>query len=242
MPRATRPSSCGACGAAEVLYALGDPISFVILLLSFLVAVTAHGWIASVAADRAGDRRPRGEGRLRPDPRRHVDAFGAIAALIGGFGWARPLTAVTARRRRGVLVASCLAGPAANLLLAVAGLLAFKATAGQGLSAVSATALQHGLPGLDVAERATLLFGLMNAYVGVLSLVPLPPLDGGRLLFGLAPRTLGWQKAEHQLVEQNIGLAAVLLLMLLPLGGPQPLLPAVLDNVVSPFVRLVTGG
>jgi len=90
--------------------------------------------------------------------------------------------------------------------------------------------------------RTGLLFGLMNAYVGVLSLVPLPPLDGGRLLFGLAPRTSGWQKAEYHLVEQNIGLVAVLVLLLLPLGGPQALLPVVLDRVVSPLVRLATGG
>ena len=67
-------------------------------------------------------------------------------------------------------------------------------------------------------------------------------LPGGRLLFGLSPRTVGWQKAEHHLVEQNIGLVALLVLLLLPLGGPQALLPAVLDHVVSPLVRLATGG
>jgi membrane-associated protease RseP (regulator of RpoE activity) len=113
---------------------------------------------------------------------------------------------------------------------------------GQALGGAAASVLQHGVSGIDATERALLLFGLMNAYVGLLSLVPLPPLDGGRLLFGLAPRTLGWQKAEYQLVEQNIGLAAVLLLLLLPLGGSQALLPSVLDNLVSPLTRLATGG
>ena len=240
-----------------MLYALGDPISFLLLVVSFVVAVTAHGWVTSLEADRRGDRRPRAEGRLRPDPRRHVDPFGAIAGLIAGFGWARPLEPLGLRRGRGALITSCLAGPAVNLLLAAAALVAFRALSGQGLSGqglsghglsghglpvVSATVLQHGLSGGPLAERSAVLFGLMNAYVGVLSLVPLPPLDGGRLLFGLAPRSAGWQKAEYQLVEQNLGLAALLLLLLLPLGGPQALLPAVLDNLVSPLVRLVTGG
>lgn len=225
-----------------MLYALGSPVAFVLLVLSFLVAVTLHGWAAAVATDRGGDRRPRAEGRLRPDPRRHLDPFGAIAGAIAGLGWARPLEPAGPRTRRGALIAGCLAGPAANLLLAAAALLAFRAVSGQGLSAVSATVLQHGVSGGSLADRALLLLGLMNAYVGVLSLVPLPPLDGGRLLFGLAPRTAGWQKAEYHLVEQNIGLALILVLVLLPLGGPQPLLPTLLDTIVSPLVRLVTGG
>ncbi|MCU1590974.1 MAG: hypothetical protein JWP11_2230, partial [Frankiales bacterium] len=46
-----------------MLYALGDPLSFLLLLVSYVVAVTLHGWVACVAADRAGDRRPRAEGR-----------------------------------------------------------------------------------------------------------------------------------------------------------------------------------
>ena len=225
-----------------MLYALGDPLSFVLLLASFVIAVTAHGWIASVAADRGGDRRPRAEGRLRPDPRRHLDPFGAIAAAIAGFGWAKPLEPPGVRARRGALIASCLSGPALNLLLAGVALAGFRAVAGIGLSGSSATVLQHGLAGGSVAERALVLFGLMNAYVGLLSLIPLPPLDGGRLLFGLAPRSGGWQKAEYHLVEQNIGLAAVLLLILLPLGGPQALIPTILDEILSPLVRLVTGG
>src|SRR3712207_7472052 len=55
------------------------------------------------------------------------------------------------------------------------------------------------------------------------SLVPLPPLEGGRLLFARAPRTHGWQQAELYLVEKNLGTVAVLVLLLLPLGGQQPL-------------------
>lgn len=225
-----------------MLYALGDPVSFLILLASFVVAVTAHGWVAAIAADRGGDRRPRLEGRLRPDPRRHLDPFGSVAAMIAGIGWARPLEPPGPRARRGTLVAACLAGPVVNLLLAVAALIGFRAVSGQGVVGVSATLLQHGLSGGPLAERALLLFGLLNAYIGVLSLVPLPPLDGGRLLFGLAPRTNGWQKAQYHLVEQNIGLGALLLLLLVPLGGPQALLPTVLDSLISPLVRLVTGG
>ena len=224
-----------------MLYALGDPISFLLLALSFLVAVTLHGWLQALIADRTGDRRPRQEGRLRPDPRRHVDPFGAVAALIAGVGWARPVEAPD-RRRRGALLAVLLSGAALNLALAAASLVAFRVLYGGGVSSVSATLLQHGVTGESLGVRAALLFGLMNLYVGLLSLVPLPPLDGGRLLFALAPRSIGWQKAAYQLVDNNVGVVVLLLLLLLPLGGPQALLPVILDDIASPLARLVTGG
>jgi Zn-dependent protease len=224
--------------AAEVLRALGHPVSFVLLVVSFLIAVTAHGWVQSLAADRAGDRRPRMEGRRSPDPRRHVDPFGAVAGLIAGMGWSKPLEPPP-RQRRGQLLAVTLSGPAVNLLLALGALVLFRGLIGA--APASSTLLQEGIEG-DFAPRAALLFGLMNLYVGLLSLVPLPPLDGGRLLFGLGPRSVGWQKAEYHLVEQNIGIVAVLVLLLLPLGGPQALLPLILDEIAEPIVRLVTGG
>lgn len=224
-----------------MLYALGNPVSFLLLVVSFVVAVTAHGWLQAVVADRTGDRRPRQEGRLRPDPRRHVDPFGGVAALIAGFGWARPVE-VLPRARRAPLLAVTLSGPVLNLVLGAASLVLFRVLYGGGIASVSASVLQHGVRGESLGVQAALLFGLMNLYVGLLSLVPLPPLDGGRLLFGLVPRTVFWQRASYQLIDNNIGIAVVLLLLLLPLGGAQALLPAVLDAIASPLVRLITGG
>ncbi len=155
------------------------------------------------------------------------------------------------RRRRGAGVADTLAvtlavtlsGPAANLLLGAGLLLAFRASADFGVEAGLASFLQHGVslssaPG----QIALLLGGASQLYLGALSLVPLPPLDGGRLLFALSPQTPGWQKAQHYLVEQNIGIAVLLALLLIPLGGPLPLLPQVLDAVLGPLIRVLTGG
>ena len=221
-----------------MLRSLDDPVSFVVLVASYVIAVTAHGWVQSLVADRAGVREPRQEHRLSPDPRRHVDPFGAVAGLIAGVGWAKPVE-LPPRSRRSKLVSVALAGPAVNLLLGLGALVVCRVLVGAVPAA--ATILQYGVGG-DLGPRIALLFGLMNLYVGVLSLVPLPPMDGGRLLFGLGPRSLGWQKAEHFLVEQNVGLVALLVLLLLPLGGPQALLPMVLESIVEPIARLVTGG
>ncbi len=224
-----------------MLYALGDPVSLLLLLLSFLVAITVHGYVQSVVAGRSGLRQPSAEDRATIDPRRHVDPFGAVAAAIAGVGWAKPVEPPD-RRRRGAMVATLLSGSIVNIGLGLVALLAFRLVGGplpplDGFTPL----LQQGVSG-DLLLRGLLLFGLSNLFVGALSLVPLPPLDGGRLLFGLTPQTPGWRKAEYQLVERNIGVAVLLALLLIPLGGPQALLPTLLDIVVSPVVQLVTGG
>jgi Zn-dependent protease len=225
-----------------VLFALEHPASLGVLLVSFLVGLTAHGWVQCWVAERFGDRRPRLEGRLKADPRRHIDPFGGVAALLSGLGWALPVQ-VSDRRRRGRLLAVTLSGPAVNVLLGIGALLVWRATSGPAdvLVGGAASALQHGLPTGYAPGYLLLLAGTSQLYLGALSLVPLPPLDGGRLLFGLAPRTQGWLRAEHQLVDRNIGVAALLALLIIPLGGPVPVLPQLLDTVLSPLVAALVG-
>jgi membrane-associated protease RseP (regulator of RpoE activity) len=223
-----------------VLYALGQPVDFVLLVVSFVIAVTVHGWVQARAAHRAGDPTPGQEGRLRPDPRRQVDPFGAIAGAIAGIGWSRQVVP-TGRLPRGRLVVVLLAGTAANAILGAAGLVAFRA-AGGAASGGSTLVLQRGVADSDLLLVALYLFGLMNVFVAALSLVPLPPLPGGSLLFALAPCSRGWQTARYRLVEQNIGVAVLLALLLIPLGGPQALLPTVLDSLLGPLLTPLLGG
>jgi Zn-dependent protease len=225
-----------------VLYSLGDPLSLVLLLAGFLLAVTVHGVVQALVAARVGDRRPAAEGRRSLDPRAHVDPFGAVAGLIAGIGWAKPVEPPD-RRRRGAMVAVLVSGAVADIVLGLLALLALRLVVGPvgGLGGY-AILLQQGVDADDLLAQALLLIGLSLLFFGALALVPLPPLPGGRLLFGLAPQTLGWQKAEHQLVERNIGVAVLLALLLIPLGGPLPLLPTLLDTVLAPVVDLVIGG
>jgi Zn-dependent protease len=196
-----------------------------------------------------GDRGPRQNARLELNPQHHVDPFGAVAGLVGGIGWAAPIE-LSGRRQRARTIAVALAGPLTNLVLGVGLLVLWRGLLAEGASRGLADAfggagagyyLQHGY---SVAEDAlgvvVLLVGASQLYLGVLSLVPIPPLDGGRLLFALAPRTAGWQRAEHWLVTQNIGTFAVLVLVILPLGGDL-LLPRLLDDVLAPLLRVVLG-
>lgn len=231
-----------------MLFALEHPPALAVLLVSLVVGLTLHGWVQALVAGWRGDRRPAQEGRTKADPRVHVDPFGAVAALISGLGWTRPVE-LSFSRRKATLVLVSLAGPLVNVILGVAALLAWRLVVGSegdvtlGAATLlvdgAAYSLQHGYP--LAAQDVLLLVGASQLYLGVLSLVPLPPLDGGRLLFGLAPRTQGWLRAEHHLVERNIGVAVLLALLLIPLGGQVPVLPALLDVLLGPLVRLLCG-
>ncbi len=220
-----------------MLYALGDPVSFLLLLAATVVALTLHGWVSALVTARTGDRSLGPEGRLRPDPRRQIDPFGAIAALVGGAGWSARVRTPD-RRRRGALFASCLAGAVVLLVVGAAALLAFSLLGRVAVGGGSAQLLRSGVSGLPLGQRALLLGGLVHLSDAVLSLVPLVPLAGGRLLFALAPRTRGWQQAEYQLGERNIGVAILLALSLLA----PALLFTVLGAFVDPLARLLTGG
>jgi Zn-dependent protease len=225
-----------------VLYALAHPLSLLLLLISFLVAVTLHGWVQALIVARTGDRTVVQQGRVKPDPRHHLDPIGAVAAALTGLGWGR-LLEEGRRSRRTVLLVSLL-GPAVNIVLGVVLLLLWRVLYGPGITSGGfADVLRQGTPiqTSELGQAALLLGGASQLYLGTLNLVPLPPLDGGRLLFAYAPRTAGWQKAEYYLVERNIGLVAVLVLLLLPLGGSTPLLPSLLDTVLKPLLTLLLG-
>jgi Zn-dependent protease len=175
-------------------------------------------------------------GRGQPDPRRHLDPFGAVAAALGGVGWARqPDTASRWPRRQARLVVRTLAAP---LVCIGVGFGLFVADAAHG-DAFTLSDLPHIadiVRGSLVGAPALLLAGTEVMGMGLLMLVPVPPMPGGRLLFALAPRTRGWQRAEYELVEHNWGLAA-LLLLLLPLFADPPVL-ILIDLVMHPLASL----
>ena len=227
-----------------MLYALSSPVAFLALVAGFVLGVVLRGMVqARLAARLLGDRSATAYGRGRPDPRRHLDAFGAVAAAIGGVGWGRPVEAnlaVTGQRRR-ALTTVLLAGPAALVaagLILIGGYVAAGGPAAR-LALVAVPAMVHGgQQPVTVARTLLLLGGVELVAMGVLALIPLPPLDGGQLLFAYAPRSVGWQKAHYRLAEQNIGLGILLVLLLLPLAGRDPLLLVLVDLVVQPVLSV----
>lgn len=171
------------------------------LLLAMVLHEYAHGWVAN----RYGDSTARLEGRLTMNPLAHIDPFGTVILpllclmLPGGFflGWAKPVPVNPARlrnpRRDMALVAA--AGPGMNLLLAIASAIGLSV-----LLAIDPTLMESWPPQPGQAPRGDLLgmlllplaaMALYSVFINVLlmafNLIPIPPLDGGRILTSLLP-------------------------------------------------------
>jgi Zn-dependent protease len=80
---------------------------------------------------------------------------------------------------------------------------------------------------------------LTTIEVALLYLVPLPPLDGARIMWALAPPTAGWQKARYYLEEQNYGLGILIVLLLPIFGGNVGLIGRIVESVAQPIVDFI---
>lgn len=216
-----------------MLYLLRHPSALLGVALALLVGIVVHSVAQAAAARALGDRLPASTGRLSPDPRRHFEVFGVITMLLAGIGWNRPVPLQEPRFRGGRTryLLAVLAGPLANLLLAVLGLV--------GLHLVGETVLPDVSPYLDVyASFGSVLlyeFVVVNAALGWLTLIPIPPLDGARILWLYTPQSPGWRNARYQLEERNIGIGLCVLL-LLPVFGNEGLLLRIVLAISGAFL------
>ncbi|MBI4236546.1 MAG: site-2 protease family protein [Chloroflexi bacterium] len=157
-------------------------------------ALTVHEYGHALVAHRLGDETARLMGRLSLNPLHHLDPMGGLMLLVVGFGWGKPVPvnpALLQRGRQGMAAVS-LAGPAFNLLLAT--LVAFLARATGVPLTLSLEAVVGDLT--SPLAWASLLGGLAvfyNLLLGVFNLIPLAPLDGSKVVIGVAPREVAWR-------------------------------------------------
>jgi Zn-dependent protease len=201
-------------------------------LVPLVIAIVFHEVAHGRVARRLGDPTAQERGRLSFNPIKHIDPFGTVilplilAVSHAGaiFGWAKPVPVNYARlrnpRRDMVLVA--LAGPGMNLLLAFAGALILAVTI------TLSGGAQGGIAGF-VADSAY-VFVLINVFLGVFNLLPVPPFDGGHVVEGLLPPTAALQFRK---IGRFSLLVLVLLLLVLPRISPSA---DVVGRFVSPLV------
>jgi Zn-dependent protease len=187
-----------------------DPIVFLMLGVAIIFALALHEYAHALAADLQGDRMPRAMGRLSLNPAKHLDPLGTILIFLVGFGWAKPVqfrpSALASKRFGAAMVA--LAGPMMNLILATVAAFAVVIT------------LKLGFRSEEVIQFL-LLFLSINVFLAVFNLVPLPPLDGSRLLtIFLPPRK---QNIIYFLDQYGM----LILLAVLVFGGTRVLGPIV---------------
>ena len=196
-----------------------DPVHIVFTLAALLVATTCHEFAHALVADRLGDPTPRALGRLTLNPLVHLDPIGTLSILFFGFGWARPVP-VNARNfhdpRQGMLQVA-LAGPLANVTVAFI---------------VGALLQVPGLFAGTVLGDLVELVVLINVLLAVFNLIPVPPLDGSRVVESLLPA----KQAMEFVRLQPYGMIILLGLLYTGIAG----------RVMSPAVRWLfhaaTGG
>ena len=196
--------------------------TLLIYIIPLLFAITlheaAHGWIAS----KLGDHTARMMGRVTLDPTKHIDPIGTIAIplvlLLSSsgfiFGWAKPVPINFSALRNGKngMIWVALAGPGANIFMAICWLFVMIIAINMNMNVL----IEMGRIGI-----------LVNCVLAVFNLLPIPPLDGSRVISALLPNRLAYQ--YNQLEQYGL----YILLGLMFLGG--------FNYLVRPWVELILG-
>ncbi|TFI59556.1 site-2 protease family protein [Sphingomonas parva] len=201
------------------------------LVIAIVLHEISHGWVANAFGDPTAKER----GRLSPNPIRHVDPLGTVIlplalAVVGApvFGWAKPVPVVAKRLRnpRVHMMIVALAGPAMNLALAL--------LAALGLAAV-VPAAEQGSTAMAFVAANLANFLMINLFLAIFNLLPIPPFDGSHVVEGLLPRSA----ARRYRRLGRFGFPLLLfLLVILPTIAPDA---NVVARLVVPPVRAIAG-
>jgi len=198
---------------------LKNPVMFVILAIPLLYSViaheVAHGWVAYLF----GDNTAKHSGRLTFNPAVHLDPMGTLALFFVGFGWAKPVPVNYANLKnfRLGLICVALAGCVTNILIATIALSLLR------IGTISANPLAVTV--LFVVARVNIILGAFN-------LIPIPPLDGSKVLMGFLP-------FETQRVLASIEPYGFFVLIFLLFTGLLSPVIGFVQNIIIFFIGLV---
>lgn len=203
----------------------GSLLSMVTRLAAVLLCLTVHESCHGLAAYALGDPTARREHRLSLNPLRHIDWFGLLMMFVAGFGWAKPVPVnpnYFKKPRQGMAL-TALAGPVSNFLLALLMLLAARIFCDV---AAYSEANQRILDFL-------LMVALLSIGLGLFNLLPIPPLDGSKVLFAVLP-----DGAYNQLMRyEHYGMLLLFALVFFDVGSSA--FSAAIEWVFELFCRIV---
>ena len=192
-----------------------DLMSMIAGLPGLIIAMVIHEYAHARVAGAMGDFTPRMMGRLTLNPAAHIDPIGLIMLLVVQFGWAKPVMINPANfrdRRKGDMLVS-LAGPGANLIMAFLAL------------AFMVVYMKMGFPLTRGFRMVLYLIVLYNINFAIFNMIPLPPLDGSKVLMAFLPNE--WQYKLMSL--ERYSFMILIVLMMTP----------VLGAILIPLQRLI---
>ena len=207
-----------------------DIMGMIAGLPGLLIALVFHEYAHARMAVAMGDFTPRLMGRLTLDPRAHIDPIGLVMLLVARFGWAKPVeyNPMNFRERTKGEILTALAGPAANFFIAFAAMLVL-------------VLLRRFAPGIVTGGMYTVIWMIViyNINFGIFNLIPLPPLDGSKVLYHIIPYEHRWRYMQ---LERYSFLILIAMMMTPILGSILVPLARLTLKVFSITISLLLGG
>ncbi|WP_058485422.1 site-2 protease family protein [Defluviitalea phaphyphila] len=178
-------------------------LNILIKIPGILIGITFHEFAHGLIAYSLGDKTPKREGRLTLNPIAHIDPIGLLLLFFINFGWAKPIhtNPSSFKNRKKAMIMISIMGPIANLLVAVLFTAILKIISSYNLSVdkyyILYQIINYGI--------------LINIILAVFNLIPIPPLDGSKILFNLIPPRTYFKIIQYQYILQIV--LIVLLLM-----------------------------
>lgn len=188
-----------------------DPATLIARVVTLLIAFTIHELAHAVVADRLGDPTSRNMGRFSLNPLVHLDPMGSIMLILTGFGWAKPVMVNPYNLRgnpRTSMAIVAAAGPISNLIMALLAAIPFQ------LGLVTPEFFSSGT--LPSAAFLLTQFIWINLILAFFNLIPVPPLDGYKILIAILPVEMAYQLRP---LERYGFIILIALLFFLPRAG-----------------------
>lgn len=202
---------------------MGNLLSYLYIIPAALAAIILHELAHALVSTWLGDPTPKETGRLSLNPMKHLDLFGIVALILFHVGWAKPVridTRYYKHPRLGLALVS-IAGPLTNFILAFIG----------GLFVI----LFYYIINVEVL---TVIFGefflyfvIINVGLGLFNLIPIPPLDGSKIIGSMLPETAYYQYMKYERYGMFFLLIVILLINILSYTGLPNIISYVIEHI-----------